>query len=134
MKNKRLIFIPTYNEAENIAILIERIQALNLGADILVIDDNSIDGTAEIIDEIANKNSNVQVIHRPGKQGIGSAHLTGISYAYNHDYKILITMDADFSHAPEDIPKFIEKEQSSEVVLGTRFEKKKQYRRLVFFA
>lgn len=123
LSNKNLlIFVPTYNEAENIGELIERIQKLKMPADILIVDDNSTDGTSVIAEKIVKENHNVTLIHRRSKLGIGSAHLLGIQYAYDHGYKILITMDADFSHSPEDIPLFINKGKEYDIVVGTRFE------------
>lgn len=116
-----LIFIATYNEKENLALMAERLKNLGLDADLLLLDDNSPDGTGRIADEIAAANPRAHVIHRPGKLGIGSAHLDGIRWAYAHGYKTLVTMDCDFTHQPEDIPRFIEKSADHDVVIGTRF-------------
>ena len=118
-----LLLIPTYNESDNIIQLIEQILELNLGIDILIVDDNSSDGTGEIADQISIQHSNIFVIHRPDK-GIGGAHLTGVNYAYEKEYQVLITMDADFSHSPKDIPLFMEQGKHCEVVVGTRFKRK----------
>jgi dolichol-phosphate mannosyltransferase len=118
---KLLIFIATYNESENVEALFNRVRALNLDADILFLDDNSPDGTGGIIDRIASDNSNVHAIHRSGKQGIGSAHLAGITWAYDHKYQTLVTMDCDFTHAPERIVDFIAHSENNDIVVGSRY-------------
>jgi dolichol-phosphate mannosyltransferase len=116
-----LIFVATYNEAENVEALFQRIRALHLNADILFLDDNSPDGTGDIIDRIAAKNPNVYAIHRTGKEGIGSAHLAGIAWAYERKYGTLVTMDCDFTHAPESILDFLAQSEEYEVVIGSRY-------------
>ncbi|MDB6026248.1 MAG: hypothetical protein JWM68_2471 [Verrucomicrobiales bacterium] len=118
---KTLVFIPTYNERENVEQLCEQICSLKLSADILFIDDNSPDGTGQILDEIAKKTQGLFVIHRSGKLGVGSAHLDGIAWAYDHDYERLITLDCDFTHSPEDISKLLAHAPDFDVVLGSRF-------------
>ncbi|MEW5694281.1 MAG: glycosyltransferase [Candidatus Hydrogenedentota bacterium] len=92
MKNKTLVFIPTYNE-KNVENILTQIMVLNIPLDILFLDDNSPDGTGEILDNLAKKYDEVYVIHREGKMGIGSAHLEGIKWAYDNGYTKLITMD-----------------------------------------
>ena len=119
MSNKILVFIPTYNERENVLKLCERILNLKLPLDILFIDDNSPDGTGTVLDNI-NK-PNIFVIHRSGKLGIGSAHRDGIMWAYSHGYDQLITMDSDFLHRPEDIPALMEQSKKSDIVVASRF-------------
>lgn len=119
MPNPILVATPTYNERENIKKLYERISNLNLPLDILFIDDNSPDGTGDVLNQI-NK-PNVFVIHRPGKLGIGSAHKDAIAWAYSHGYTRLITMDSDFLHRPEDIPAMIEQSKNSDIVVASRF-------------
>jgi len=121
MKNELLIFTATYNEAENITRLIELLLGLNLDSDILVIDDNSPDGTSHFVDLLIKQHPNVKLITRPCKLGIGSAHKMAITYAYENKYKTLISLDADFSHQPSDIPRFINKSDQFDVVLGSRF-------------
>ena len=106
-KNKFLIFIPTYNEADNVESIFQQLTKLDLPADILFLDDNSPDGTGKIIDKMVDNNKNVFVIHRSAKSGIGSAHQRGIRWAYSKDYEVLITMDCDFTHSPEYITDFI---------------------------
>src|SRR5437870_1586721 len=107
-RNNILIFIPCYNEAENVEEIFKQISGLKFNADFLFIDDNSPDGTGKIIDRLVSGNSNVFAIHRPSKMGIGSAHYDGLMWAYNQKYQILITMDCDLTHSPKDIPKFIQ--------------------------
>lgn len=121
MNNKPLIFIPTYNESENVENIYIQIQGLSIYVDILFLDDNSPDGTGKILDSMAAANSNIYVIHRDGKKGIGSAHIEGIRWAYQNDYKVLITMDCDFSHPPSYIKDFIQKSSDYDVIIGSRF-------------
>jgi dolichol-phosphate mannosyltransferase len=121
---KLLIFVATYNEAENVEALFQRIRQLNLAADILFLDDNSPDGTGCIIDRIAAENPNVHTIHRSGKQGVGSAHLAGIAWAYEHGYQTLVTMDCDFTHSPERIVEFLAHAEGHEIVVGSRYMQK----------
>jgi dolichol-phosphate mannosyltransferase len=116
-----LIFVATYNEAENVEGLFERIQRLNLDADILFLDDNSPDGTGAIIDRIAAHNPGVHAIHRAGKLGIGSAHSAGIAWAYEHGYRTLVTMDCDFTHSPERIVDFLAHSGTNDIVVGSRY-------------
>jgi len=120
-KPKCLIFVPTYNEAENVGGLYGQIGGLNLDAEILFLDDNSPDGTGQIIDRIAAENQGVHTIHRSGKLGIGSAHATGIRWAYEHGYELLVTMDCDFTHSPDRIADFLAQSQDYDVVVGSRY-------------
>ena len=116
-----LIFMPTYNEKGNVVEIINRIQSLNISAHILFIDDNSPDGTGELLESIVKQNKNIYVIHRKAKKGIGSAHLEALQYACENRYKLLITMDADLTHAPEDIPRFLEAATTADIVTGSRY-------------
>lgn len=116
-----LVFVPTYNEAENIRPLFDRISAAVPTADILFLDDNSPDGSGRIIDELAEQNPNVFAIHRAGKLGIGSAHIAGIRWAYAHGYHKLVSMDCDFTHSPERITDFLEGGDDYDVVVGSRY-------------
>jgi dolichol-phosphate mannosyltransferase len=117
---KTLIFIPTYDESDNVGPMHEQIVALGLDADILFLDDASPDGTGAILDGIAKSDPRVRVIHRAGKLGIGGAHLDGIAYAYEHGYEKLVTMDCDFTHSPSLIPVFLERGETADVVVGSR--------------
>lgn len=123
MTEKCLIFVPTYNELDNAGRLHQQIRDLGLDADILFLDDNSPDGTGELLDQIAAHDHRLSVIHRPGKLGIGSAHRTGIRWAYDHGYDRLVTMDCDFTHDPADIPRFLEHARTGkcDIVVGSRY-------------
>ena len=116
-----LIFLPTYNERRNVAGLVSRIQALPLKANILFIDDNSPDGTGAVLDRLSGDGTSIHVIHRSSRQGIGSAHLRAIRFAYEQGYQTLITLDADGTHAPEDIPRLLVEGSTGTVVVGSRF-------------
>lgn len=118
-----LIFTATYNELENIGLLINGVWSEIPTADILVVDDNSPDGTGVALDEIANLNPRLKVIHRPGKLGLGSAHYMAMLYAIEQQYDILVTMDADLSHDPLDIPRLISKLDGVHFVVGSRYAK-----------
>ena len=121
---KSLIFVPTYNERENVEILVSQLDQLNLGFDYLFIDDNSPDKTGDLLDQMVKTRPNLNVIHRPRKLGIGSAHVDGIEWAYQNNYQVLITMDSDFSHSPLYILKLLEYSESSDVVVGSRYMQK----------
>lgn len=122
MKNSdTLVFIPTYNEAENVKLLYQQIKELGLDLDLLFLDDNSPDGTGEILDQISSQDKRVNVIHRKGKEGIGSAHLCGINWAYDQGYKTLITMDCDFTHPPYYIKELLKASEDFSIVVASRF-------------
>lgn len=118
---KILVVIPTYNEKENIQRLVEKILHLSLSLSVLIIDDNSPDGTGEIADKLASEYSPVKVIHRSGNPSEGLSRRDGYRYAIINNYDYVIEMDADFSHDPEDIPKFLEQIKEWDVVIGSRF-------------
>lgn len=126
LKNHRqiLVFIPTYNERENVVNMVRRLQALNLECTILFMDDNSPDGTGRILDELSAKYENLKVLHRTGKLGIGSAHGEGLRWAYDNGFKTCITMDCDFTHPPEYIPELIKLSDSFDIVITSRYLKK----------
>ena len=124
MQSKSIIFIPTYNEVENVERIFREIKSCNLDAGILFLDDNSPDGTGRVIDGLVEKNPGTFVIHRSGKEGIGSAHKTGIAWAYEKKYEVLITMDCDFTHSPSYIINFIRHSDKAEIVIGSRYMKK----------
>lgn len=116
-----LIFIPTFDESENVGPMAAELLALGLDADILFCDDNSPDGTGELLERIAKKHPRISVMHRPGRLGIGSAHRAGIAYAYEHGYRRLLTMDCDFTHSPSDIPRLLDAAEQADLVAGSRF-------------
>lgn len=119
-----LIFIPTYNERENVEEMLQRLTLLYPNFDILFADDNSPDGTGQVLEELKKQHKRLEVIHREKKLGIGSAHRAGINYAYSKGYDYLITMDCDFTHSPEDISRFMEY-LDYDIVIGTRYKDKK---------
>jgi dolichol-phosphate mannosyltransferase len=122
LPGKTLIFIPTYNERENAPEMVKRLFALKLDADLLFLDDNSPDGTGLLLDELAVRNSRLHVIHRDGRQGVGSAHVAGIHWAYQNGYDVLLTMDCDFTHSPDDIlPMLRAAEAGADVVVASRY-------------
>ncbi len=122
MKSRRtLIFIPTYEERENVGPMCEEIVALGLDADLVFCDDSSPDGTGRVIDELAKKHPRVRAMHRSGKLGIGSAHLDGIAYAYDNGYARLVTMDCDFTHSPSDIPRMLAAAEGADLVAASRW-------------
>jgi dolichol-phosphate mannosyltransferase len=119
--NKTLVMIGTYNERENLAALVEEILSLGEGLDVLVIDDNSPDGTGRIADDCAARHPEVSVIHRPGKLGLGTAYVAGFRHALGRGYARIITMDADFSHNPRYLPEFLRALETHDVAVGTRY-------------
>ncbi len=123
MTNKRaLIVVPTYNEAQNIERLIDRILFQGIkGLDILVVDDNSPDGTSDIVATIAQKESHVSLMKRQEKAGLGTAYVAGFKYALKENYDYIFEMDADFSHNPDDIPEFLETIKEHDLVIGSRY-------------
>jgi dolichol-phosphate mannosyltransferase len=119
---KGIIVVPTYNEAQNIEHLIDRILFQGIRSlDILVVDDNSPDRTAEIVEKIAHCEPNVFLLKRPGKAGLGTAYVAGFKYALERDYDYIFEMDADFSHDPEEIPNFLEAIKTCDLVIGSRY-------------
>lgn len=121
MTKELLIFIPTYNELENVEAILGQLLTLKLDADILFVDDNSPDGTGDLLDQLASAHQNVIVQHRAGKLGIGSAHMHGLAWAYEQGYTQLVTMDCDFTHSPEYIHQFIKLGENADVVVGSRY-------------
>ncbi len=118
---KSLIIIPTYNELDNIQRLLLEIMALDEEIHVLVVDDNSPDGTGKQVDEMAAENDRISVLHRPGKLGLGSAYVAGFKKALQQDVDCIFEMDADFSHDPAMIPRFIEQIADCDVVIGSRY-------------
>jgi dolichol-phosphate mannosyltransferase len=116
-----LVVVPTYNESLNIAHLVAAILAQGPQFDVLVVDDNSPDGTGRIVDALVARSSRVQVLHRPGKLGLGSAYLAGFQAGLRQGYAFLCEMDADFSHQPHYLPRLLAAaERAADVVLGSR--------------
>ncbi|MBK8092720.1 MAG: glycosyltransferase [Verrucomicrobiaceae bacterium] len=121
---KILIFVPTYNERENAPLMAQQLSELRLDADILFVDDSSPDGTGEMLESLKPEIPRLVVHHRSGKLGIGSAHAKAISWAFAQSYEILVTMDCDFTHSPSDIPAMLEKAQSCDLAVGSRWARK----------
>jgi dolichol-phosphate mannosyltransferase len=116
------VVLPTYNEAENLEAIAERI-LLQLGRDdrILVVDDNSPDGTGSIADRLAGEEPRIEVLHRPGKGGLGPAYLAGFARALEGGAELILEMDADFSHSPADLPRLIAATERADLALGSRY-------------
>jgi dolichol-phosphate mannosyltransferase len=121
MDSKTLVIVPTYNERENLPPMAERLLKLAVPVDLLVVDDNSPDGTGKIADDLAAKNPSIHVLHRAEKNGLGRAYCAGFAWALARDYEFILEMDGDFSHNPDDIPRFIEAAQNADLVLGSRY-------------
>jgi dolichol-phosphate mannosyltransferase len=120
-QEKALVIIPTYNERENIGLLIEQVLKTGPNIEILVVDDNSPDGTGKLVDDMAAQNSRIHALHRPGKMGLGSAYRDGFRYALTSDYELIFEMDADFSHDPRYLVHFLEAIEDADLVIGSRY-------------
>jgi dolichol-phosphate mannosyltransferase len=119
-----LVIIPTYDEVENLPLIVGRLRAAVPQADILVADDNSPDGTGVLADELAAEDDQVHVLHRAGKQGLGAAYLEGFRWGQDRGYDVLVEMDADGSHPPEQLPDLLERiEAGADLVIGSRWVK-----------
>ncbi|UJW30178.1 polyprenol monophosphomannose synthase [Saccharothrix sp. AJ9571] len=116
-----LVVIPTYNERENLAPLLTRLHTALPGVHALVVDDGSPDGTGELADELAEKDERVRVLHRTEKAGLGAAYVAGFGWGLERDYNTIVEMDADGSHAPEDLPRVLEALGEADLVLGSRY-------------
>lgn len=116
-----LIIIPTYNELENIGQLLDTIFEQDLGLDVLIVDDNSPDGTAAYIKERQQAESRLKLIERPGKMGLGTAYVAGFKYAIGEGYDFVFEMDGDFSHDPRDLSRLMEKIADYDFVIGSRY-------------
>src|SRR6185436_16368552 len=112
---------PTYNERENLTALAARMFALPILVDLLVVDDNSPDGTGRVADELAARHSSMHVLHRAEKNGLGRAYCAGFAWALERDYEFIMEMDGDFSHNPDDIPMLLEAAKNADLVLGSRY-------------
>jgi dolichol-phosphate mannosyltransferase len=119
--NQTLVVVPTYNERENLPALVQRILNLRVPVDLLVVDDNSPDGTGRIADDLAAKHPAVNVLHRSEKSGLGRAYVAGFKWALERGYEFVFELDGDFSHNPDDIPMFLEAAKDADLVLGSRY-------------
>jgi dolichol-phosphate mannosyltransferase len=118
---KVAVIVPTYNELENLEVVAGRVREAVPGADLLVVDDNSPDGTGELADKLAAADSHIHVMHRPGKGGLGAAYLAGFAWALERGYDAVVEMDADGSHQPEDLPRLIGGLDRADLVVGSRW-------------
>ncbi len=119
---KTLIVVPTYNERENITKLLKIVFDLKIpGLEVLIIDDNSPDRTAELVKDLMKTNPHLFLMERPGKMGLGTAYIAGFKYALERDYDYIMEMDADLSHDPQEIPNFLKAIENADLVVGSRY-------------
>ena len=118
---RTLVIIPTYNESESLPSLLERLRRAVPNADVLIADDNSPDGTGALADAFAESDPAIHVLHRPSKAGLGAAYLAGFAWGLVREYDVLVEMDADGSHRPEELPRLLALIPPAEVVLGSRW-------------
>jgi dolichol-phosphate mannosyltransferase len=118
---KTLVVTPTYNEAENIEKFIGQVLARDPSVDMLIVDDNSPDGTAGIVERLMENEPRIHILKRAGKMGLGTAYVEGFGYALKNGYDFIFEMDADFSHNPEEIPRFLAKAKECDLVIGSRY-------------
>lgn len=121
MAETALVVVPTYNESMNLPQIVPQILAQDPRIEVLVVDDNSPDGTGRMADEMARANPRVHVLHRPGKQGLGTAYLAGFRWALERTYEFIFEMDADFSHDPTHLKEFLKAAEGADLVLGSRY-------------
>ncbi len=119
--DRGIVVIPTYNEAENIELILDRVRGSVPNLDILVVDDRSPDGTGDIADKVAAHDRQIHVLHRAGKSGLGTAYLAGFAWALDRGYDVIIEMDADGSHLPEQLPRLLDAVTDADLVLGSRW-------------
>lgn len=121
MGSETLVIIPTYNERDNLPQILERLLNLTVLLDVLVVDDNSPDGTGQIADQFATKDARVKVLHRKTKDGLGRAYCAGFLWALEREYEYIFEMDGDLSHNPADIPAFLVAAKNADLVVGSRY-------------
>jgi len=119
--NDKLVIIPTYDEKDNVGPVSEAVFTNLDSADLLFVDDNSPDGTGRLVDELAEKNARIHTLHNEKKAGLGRAYIQGFKWALERDYKLVFEMDADFSHDPAELSKFVQAAESADLVLGSRY-------------
>jgi len=121
LRPETLVIVPTYNERDNLPRLVHRVFSLPVQVELLIVDDNSPDGTGQMADEFAGRNPQMHVLHRPGKEGLGRAYCAGFSWGLQRSYQFLFEMDGDLSHNPDDIPRFLDAAAHADLVLGSRY-------------
>jgi dolichol-phosphate mannosyltransferase len=119
--SKTLVVTPTYNEAENIERLIDVVLSQDPSVESLIVDDNSPDGTAKVVEKMQQTNNRIHLLKRAGKMGLGTAYVAGFKYAIENNYDYVMEMDADFSHDPNEIPNFLRSIKEYDLVLGSRY-------------
>jgi dolichol-phosphate mannosyltransferase len=115
------VVVPTYNEAANLPLIVPQILAQDQRLDVLIVDDNSPDGTGQLADQMVAADSRVHVLHRPGKGGLGKAYIAGFRWALERDYELVFEMDADFSHDPKFLADFLRAVEDADLVVGSRY-------------
>jgi dolichol-phosphate mannosyltransferase len=118
---RALVIIPTYNELNNLQLIVPQVLEQDPRIEVLVVDDNSPDGTGRLADEMAARDPRIHILHRPGKQGLGTAYLAGFRWGLERDYEFIFEMDADFSHDPKHLPQFLAAVENADLVLGSRY-------------
>ena len=121
MSERALVIIPTYNEAPNLPNLVPQVLCQDARLEILIVDDNSPDGTGQLAEAIARTEPRVHVLHRDGKRGLGTAYITGFRWALEREYAYVFEMDADFSHDPAHLKQFLKAMEGADLVLGSRY-------------
>ena len=119
--DKTVVIIPTYDECGNVGPISQAVLQSAPEVDVLFVDDNSPDGTGQLLDELARKDPRIHVLHRPGKQGLGRAYIAGFKWALTNGYEFIFEMDADFSHSPKELPNFLRAAADADLVLGSRY-------------
>jgi dolichol-phosphate mannosyltransferase len=118
---RALVVVPTYNERTNVPLLVPAILIQDPRLEVLVVDDNSPDGTGQLADDLAKNDARVHVLHRPAKQGLGKAYIAGFTWALERGYDYVFEMDADFSHDPRFLPEFLRAIETADLVVGSRY-------------
>jgi dolichol-phosphate mannosyltransferase len=121
MGEKILVIVPTYNERDNLPVLVQRVMGLPMEVDLLIVDGNSPDGTGKLAEELSAKQPRLKVLHEKEKKGLGRAYCEAFKWALERDYEFIFEMDGDFSHNPDDIPRFVAAAKDADLVLGSRY-------------
>lgn len=118
---KALVVIPTYNEKDNVCDIVADVLATRDNVDVLIVDDNSPDGTGALVRRMQESNNRIHLIERSGKMGLGTAYCAGFQYGLSHSYDFIFEMDADYSHDPKEIPRFLDYMKEADLVIGSRY-------------